>query len=112
MELLIRVLIGGAIVSAFALAGDIFKPKSFAGLFAAAPSVALASLGLTILNDGAAYAAVEARSMAIAAVAFFFYARCCAYLMGTRHLTALSATLCSLPVWAAVSWALWALLLA
>jgi len=32
--------------------GDGLKPKSFAGLFGTAPSVALATLGLTILVDG------------------------------------------------------------
>ncbi len=32
-QTLIRFLIGGAIVSAFAIIGDILKPKSFAGLF-------------------------------------------------------------------------------
>jgi hypothetical protein len=32
--------------------GDVLKPKSFAGLFSAAPSVALATLPLTILSDG------------------------------------------------------------
>ena len=48
-ETLLRFFIGGAVVSAFALLGDLFKPKSFAGLFGAAPSVALATLGL----DGA-----------------------------------------------------------
>ena len=47
-EILLRFLIGGAVVSAFALLGDLFKPKSFAGLFGAAPSVALATLGLTV----------------------------------------------------------------
>jgi hypothetical protein len=33
---------GGVVVSAFALIGDLLKPKSFGGLFGAAPSVALA----------------------------------------------------------------------
>ena len=42
-EFLIRFLIGGAIVSAFAMIGDVLRPKSFAGLFGAAPSVALAT---------------------------------------------------------------------
>ena len=44
-ELLIRFLIGGLIVSVFAVSGDILRPKTFAGIFGAAPSVALASLG-------------------------------------------------------------------
>jgi len=43
---------GGMIVSLFASLGDVLKPKSFAGLFGAAPSVALATLGLTVLADG------------------------------------------------------------
>ena len=42
-DLLLRFLIGGLVVSVFALVGDLFRPKSFAGLFSAAPSVALAS---------------------------------------------------------------------
>ena len=46
MERLLRAVIGGVVVSAFALLGDVFQPKRFAGLFGAAPSVALASLGL------------------------------------------------------------------
>ena len=32
-EILIRVLIGGTVVSAFALLGDLLRPKSFAGIF-------------------------------------------------------------------------------
>jgi hypothetical protein len=39
LELLIRFFFGGAVVSAFATLGDVVKPKSFAGLFSAAPSV-------------------------------------------------------------------------
>jgi|SRR5580704_7858096 hypothetical protein len=45
------------------LIGDLLRPKSFAGLFGAAPSVALASLALTIASEGKGYAAVESRSM-------------------------------------------------
>ncbi len=45
-QYLFRFLVGGAIVSVFACLGDVLKPKSFAGLFGAAPSVALATLGL------------------------------------------------------------------
>ena len=47
-ELFLRFAIGGIVVSAFAVLGDSFKPKSFAGLFGAAPSLALATLALTI----------------------------------------------------------------
>ena len=60
-QILFRFVVDGLIVSFFAVLGDALKPKSFAGLFGAAPSVALATLGLTILTDGKSYAAPEAR---------------------------------------------------
>ena len=55
-EVFIRFLIGGLFVSAFAVLGDSLKPKSFDGLFGAAPSVALATLVLTIHSQGAVFA--------------------------------------------------------
>ncbi len=42
-ELLIRFVVGGLVVSAFAVVGDTLKPKTFAGLVGGAPSVALAT---------------------------------------------------------------------
>jgi hypothetical protein len=42
--LIFRFVVGGIIVSAFSILGDLLKPRSFAGLFSAAPSVALATL--------------------------------------------------------------------
>ena len=73
-ELIFRFLVGGALVSVFAFIGDIVRPKSFAGLFGAAPSIALATLGLTIATEGRNYAAIEALSMVAGSVAFFMYA--------------------------------------
>jgi hypothetical protein len=35
-EYVIRFFLGGMVVSAFAMGGDILRPKSFAGLFSAA----------------------------------------------------------------------------
>jgi hypothetical protein len=40
-EYILRFIVGGAVVSAFAMLGDVLRPKTFAGLFGAAPSVAL-----------------------------------------------------------------------
>ena len=45
-EYLLRFIAGGAIVSVFSILGDMLRPKSFAGLLGAAPSVALATLGI------------------------------------------------------------------
>ncbi len=80
-ELFLRFAVGGILVSAFAVLGDMFKPKSFAGLFGAAPSVALATLALTIAGEGSAYAAMEARSMIAGAIAFCLYACGVSYLL-------------------------------
>jgi hypothetical protein len=105
-QILTRFLIGGAVVSLFALIADVLKPKSFAGLFGAAPSVALATLSLTIATEGAAYAAVEARSMMAGAAAFFFYASCVSWVLMHYRIKALAVTVLAMPVWFAVAFAL------
>jgi hypothetical protein len=106
-ELLSRFLIGGAIVSFFAAVGEVLRPKSFAGLFGAAPSIALATLGITIAGHGKAYAAVEARSMIFGAVAFLFYAATASWMLKRYKPPALTAAVVVMPVWFAVSFFLW-----
>ncbi len=68
-DLAVRFVVGGAVVAAFAVLGDCLAPKRFAGLFAAAPSVGLATLALTYGSKGSGYAALEGRSMIAGAVA-------------------------------------------
>jgi hypothetical protein len=110
-DLIVRFLIGGIAVSAFASLSDVLKPKSFAGLFAAAPSIALATLGLTIAADGKIYAATEARSMIAGALVFFLYAYLCSYLMLRRKLKVLTVTLSALGLWLVCSLSIWFLVL-
>src|ERR1700758_81974 len=98
-QILIRFLVGGAVVSAFAIIGDLLKPKSFAGLFGAAPSVALATLGLTIATEGTSYAATESRSMIAGAIAFLAFACCVSRVMMRYKVSALLVTICSIPLW-------------
>ena len=98
-EIVIRFVFGGLIVSFFALIGDVLRPKSFAGLFGAAPSVALVTLTLTLRSEGPAYAALEARSMIAGAFAFCIYALSCMYLMAKAHQRAKTTTLSLLLVW-------------
>jgi Protein of unknown function (DUF3147) len=105
-EIVIRFLIGGLVVSVFAVIGDLFKPKSFAGLFGAAPSVALATLGLTIVADGSAYAALEARSMLAGAIALLIYSSCVGWLITRYKAGATLIALCTIPIWLGVSLAL------
>lgn len=111
MQIFLRFLIGGAIVSLFAVLGDLLKPKSFAGLFGAAPSVALATLGMTILSEGKLYASLEARSMIGGALALAVYAYVVCWLLMSRQWRAAKAAVSMMPVWLACAFAAWLLLL-
>jgi hypothetical protein len=73
LEYVIRFVAGGMLVSAFAALGDMLRPKSFAGLFGAAPSVALATLGPAFWRQGGSYVAIEGRSMVLGAIALAAY---------------------------------------
>jgi hypothetical protein len=67
--LALRGLVGGALVVAFALISEVVRPKAFAGLFAAAPSIALASLAITVVADGAHKARMASVGMVVGAIA-------------------------------------------
>ena len=111
MELVERFVLGGLIVSAFAVVGDVLRPKGFAGLFGAAPSVALATLTLTLRIEGKQYAALEARSMIAGALAFLAYAIACVYFMARRHHRAAPTTIAMLWVWGIVAFGIWSVCL-
>jgi len=108
-ELFARFLIGGLVVSAFAVFADVVKPKTFAGLFSAAPSVALATLGLAVARQGHRYAALESRSMIAGAIAFLVYASCAKLMIMHFKISAGLVTLVLLPVWGGVSLLIWLL---
>jgi hypothetical protein len=111
LQMIIRFVVGGAIVSFFALLGDLLHPKGFAGLFAAAPSVAIATLALSAATEGAAYAALEARSMIAGEAAFIAYAVACVYFLGIRHTRAAPTAVLLLALWGLVAGALYAAIL-
>ncbi len=111
IQILIRFIIGGGVVSVFALIGDVLKPKSFAGLLGAAPSVALATLGLTVATEGAPYAAIEGRSMIAGAIAFFIFASLVSWILMRYSFRALWVTLGAMPFWFAVALGLWSVAL-
>ncbi|PYY10891.1 MAG: hypothetical protein DMG61_20665 [Acidobacteria bacterium] len=106
-DIAIRFIIGGLFVTAFAVIGDVLKPKSFAGIFGAAPSVALATLGLTIAKNGKAYAALEARSMLAATGALLVYCVLVTWLLKRDHLHALAATSSAILAWFIVAFGAW-----
>jgi hypothetical protein len=58
----------------FSLIGEVVTPKAFAGLFSAAPSVALASLTITIVFESTAKAREASIGMVVGGVAMM---ACC-----------------------------------
>ena len=99
MEYLFRFLAGGIVVSAFAVLGDVLRPKSFAGLFGAAPSVALATLSLALWKEGGAYASIEGRSMILGSFALALYSLAVCQLLMRARWSALAATTTAILLW-------------
>ncbi len=109
-DLIIRFLLGGLVVSSFAVLGDVLKPKSFAGLFSAAPSVALASLGLAASRYGKDYASVEGKAMMAGAAAFIIYAWLVSQLLFRTRFSVLLTTLACVAVWFVGALVFWSIL--
>jgi hypothetical protein len=110
LEYGLRFLAGGIAVSAFAALGDTLRPKSFAGLFGAAPSIALATLLITLSQKGAPFATVEGSTMIVGALALATYSWAVCVLLKKFLMSSWSATLAALLVWFVVSFGITAAL--
>jgi uncharacterized membrane protein (GlpM family) len=99
MELLWRFVLGGALVTLFALVGDLVRPKRFAGIFGGAPSVALATLALTTANFGPLLASIEARSMILSSLGFVLYVYLARRLLASGRCSPLLVSLGGLGIW-------------
>jgi hypothetical protein len=114
-ELVVRFLLGGLVVCVFAAVGDALKPKSFGGIFGAAPSVALVTLALAFAKEDSAYAALEGRSMVAGAVALLAYSLVVSRVLlrrtGQPPLNAVAMGSLAWIVWLAVAFSLWAFFL-
>jgi uncharacterized membrane protein (GlpM family) len=73
VTVIVKTLLGGALVVAFAALSETLKPKRFAGILAAAPSVAIAGLVVGSLAKGPADQAHSAQTMVAGAVALIVY---------------------------------------
>jgi uncharacterized membrane protein (GlpM family) len=100
-DLLFRFVLGATFVSVFAAVGCAFKPKTFAGIFGSAPTIALASLSLAFRQHSPHHVERLAQSMLAGATALCVYSLCCVLLVKG----------CNLPVWllAALAWTAWGL---
>jgi hypothetical protein len=103
LEYGLRFLAGGIAVSAFAAISDTLRPRSFAGLFGAAPSIALATLLITLSQKGAPFAAVEGRSMIVGAFALATYSWMACVLLKKFLLSSWTATMAALVIWFVVA---------
>ena len=106
LEYGLRFLAGGIAVSAFAAFGDTLRPKSFAGLFGAAPSIAVATLLITLSQKRTPFAAVEGRSMIVGAFALGAYSWAVCVLLKKFLLSSRTATMAAMVVWFIVAFGL------
>jgi membrane-bound metal-dependent hydrolase YbcI (DUF457 family) len=101
LPILLRCACGGALVVVFSLLAQPLKPRTFSGVFGAAPSIAIAGLVVTAAFDGGDHAAAYAAGMIVGAVALVGY--CIADAMLTRRLGALRASATNASVWSAIA---------
>jgi hypothetical protein len=111
VELLVRFLAGGLVVSAFALIGDVLRPKTFAGIFGAAPSVALATLGLTFISKGPTVASIDGRSMMAGAAALAVYGIFTSRILLRNQHNVSAVAAASTGTWLLVAFGLWGVFL-
>jgi hypothetical protein len=107
--ILLRALIGGLFVVFFSLVGEALRPKSFAGIFTAAPSIALASLIVTSVVDGPAAVAMAGAGMVVGALALV--AACVVGLDAVKRFRSLKGSLAALAVWLGLAGALYGVVL-
>ena len=86
---------------AFALLSEALSPKRFAGLFSAAPAVAIAGLTVVILDKGAHDAHENAVGMIAGSAGMVAYAFACVPLL--RRMTAVRAAATALVAWFAAA---------
>jgi uncharacterized membrane protein (GlpM family) len=97
----VKALLGGLAVVAFSLIGQVGHPKRFAGLFSAAPSVALASLAMTVVARGPDATVPYAQGMLIGSAGMVAYSLVSLYLIDRLH--ALAGSILAWLAWFAVA---------
>jgi uncharacterized membrane protein (GlpM family) len=97
----IQAVAGGTLVVAFALLGEVVRPKRLAGLFSAAPSIAIAGLIVTVVASGDVPASRAAFTMMLGAAGFVGFAATVRLLL--RRTRALQASAAGCVVWIAIA---------
>ena len=105
---LLKGLIGGVLVVAFALTGEVVRPRGLAGISSAAPSVALAGLAITVLTTGDDEARLQALGMGLGAAALVVF--CLFAAESVKRLGGLKGSLVATAVWWATAFSLFAVI--
>jgi Protein of unknown function (DUF3147) len=92
---------GGVFVLLFAALAQTLSPKRFAGILAAAPSVAIAGLLVTVQFSDVTDAVASLRGMAVGAASFVAY--CLVVVPLCRRLGTWRGSAAALTVWGAVA---------
>ncbi len=106
---IVKALAGGLMVVLFALIGEAVRPRSLAGITSAAPSVALASLIVTLAVSGVA--AAQQLSLGMVAGASALVVWCLIGVEAVKRLGALRGSIATTGVWLLMALSLWAVFL-
>jgi hypothetical protein len=106
--LAIKMVNGGLFVVAFSLVAEALEPKRFAGLFSAAPSIALANLVVVLVVRGRADGLANLSGMIVGAIAMAVVCLAGIWLVPRLGSVKSSVVMCS--GWAVVAFAGWWLL--
>jgi hypothetical protein len=97
LAVVIHGIAGGVGVVVFALIAETLKPKDFAGIFSAAPSIALASLVVTVIVIGSAAAARATDGMVAGGLGMLVF--CAIAVPALRRKGAIRAVALVVPAW-------------
>ncbi len=97
MTVLLKGAAGGSLVLAFAVLGEMLRPKRFAGLFSAAPAVAIAGLAIALVTKGAQDARQSSIGMLAGCLGMLCYALAVIRLLRSGH--ALASAVFGLLAW-------------
>lgn len=101
IAVLVKALAGGSLVVLFALLSESLAPKRFAGLFGAAPAVAIAGLAVTLVSKGVSDARSDTLGMVAGSAGMVAYAAVTVLVL--KQTRAVTSAAGSLLVWVGVA---------
>lgn len=99
--MIVKAFAGGTLVVVFSLISESVQPKRFAGLFGAAPAVAIAGLAVTVVSKGIVDARDNSLGMIAGCAGMAAYAAVTVLLL--KRWAPLTSSVAGLAVWLAVA---------